>query len=165
MLAFMARNEHHREDLNREATALAERIEIAPRDSTQSHIAAGFRTDGSLSVYFGDDPVYQFNSSGELRRAFCNSLLVKAVAGRLATLRRVRQPHETELRRHDLSHAEEAEFLRQLTADMNRFRALLESGDYRVVGQFPQDADIVGRVRQWLKNHRDWHVAKSPRVR
>ena len=69
----MARDESDREDLLREATALVERIELAPADAADDeHIVAGFRRDGALSIYFGADPVYHFNSAGELRRAYCD---------------------------------------------------------------------------------------------
>jgi hypothetical protein len=166
MLAFMARNEQHREDLLREATALVERVEIASAGKdAKPHIVAGFRADGSFSVYFGDDPVYQFNATGKLRRAFCNGHLVKAVAGRLAALERIRRVRETELRRHDLSPAEETEFLRRLADAMAQFESQLASGGFRLVGEVPPDADVIKRIRQWLKARRDWPIAESPRLR
>ncbi len=70
----MARDESSREDLLREATALVERIELVPHatdpliaasDLFDKHIVAGFRRDGALSVFFGEDPVYHFNAEGE----------------------------------------------------------------------------------------------------
>jgi hypothetical protein len=42
---------------------------------------AGFRTSGS-DFFFGAEPVYQFNTAGELRRAYCDDLLIKASRGR-----------------------------------------------------------------------------------
>ena len=75
-------------------------------------IVVGFRRDGALSIFFGDDPVYQFNAAGELRRAYCDGLLFKAVRGRLVSLRRVRGQHdEVQLVRHDLTRREQAAFL------------------------------------------------------
>ena len=63
----MAHDDGHREDLSAEATALVRRAEfVAPaadRPNDESPLVAGFRRDGSLSVYFGEDPVYQFNPS------------------------------------------------------------------------------------------------------
>src|SRR5262245_2457169 len=113
----MARQESEREDLLREATALVERIELAPRSaagSATAHVIAGFRRDGGLSIFFGDDPVYQFNAAGELRRAYCEGKLVKAVGGRLANLSRLRTVGEVQLVRHDLSDAEELTFVDQM---------------------------------------------------
>ena len=45
---------------------------------------AGFRADGSASLFFADDPVYQFNTTGELRRAFVAGLSYKANGSQLA---------------------------------------------------------------------------------
>src|SRR5204863_2544475 len=78
----MAREESSREDLLREATALVERIELIPNGSTSDgRIVAGFRRNGALSVFFGEDPVYQFNAAGELRRAYTDGKLLKADRG------------------------------------------------------------------------------------
>jgi len=41
-------------------------------------IVAGFRRDGSGSVYFDAEPVYQFNSAGHLRRGFAAGKMFKA---------------------------------------------------------------------------------------
>ncbi|HEX3599001.1 MAG TPA: hypothetical protein VHU84_02590, partial [Lacipirellulaceae bacterium] len=77
----MSREESQREDLIREATALVERIEISfdasvsnDPDSPQQ-VIIGFRANGALSIFFGEDPVYQFNSAGDLRRAYWNGQL------------------------------------------------------------------------------------------
>src|SRR5215216_5583786 len=119
----MARDESSREDLLREATALVERIELVPRtadlltaasEPAGRRIIAGFRRDGALSVFFGEDPVYQFNAAGELRRAYRDGKLLKAIHGRLAALVRVRTEHEVQLVRHDLPPEEEATFLSQM---------------------------------------------------
>ena len=93
----MARDESSREDLLREATALVERIElritapISAAHDRDDHVVVGFRANGAASFFFGDDPVYQFNSAGQLRRAYCGGLLFKATHGRLVSLQRVRQ--------------------------------------------------------------------------
>src|SRR4051812_13576909 len=118
----MAREESSREDLLREATALVERIELIPDSSgelTGTRIVAGFRRDGALSIFFGDDTVYQFNAASELRRAYCDGKLFKAARGRLAALKRVRTEHELQLVRHDLSETEQATFLAEMA---NRLR-------------------------------------------
>src|SRR3954451_8705906 len=111
----MARDESNREDLLREATALVERIELIPNGAADNrHIIAGFRRDGALSIFFGEDPVYQFNAAGELRRAYHDGKLLKATRGRLAALKRARTEHEIQLVRHELSGAEQAEFLSRM---------------------------------------------------
>src|ERR1700704_5517811 len=99
----MAREESSREELLREATALVERVELIPNVAiSDGHIVAGFRRNGALSVFFGEDPVYQFNAAGELRRAYTNGKLLKADRGRLAALQRVRTQNEVQLVRHEL---------------------------------------------------------------
>lgn len=160
----MARQESDREALLAEATALVERVELTVPEFTEP-IVAGFRRDGSLSVYFGGDPVYQFNSQHELRRAFVAGLLYKAVAGRLASLSRVRTAAETQLVRHDLSDVESTRFLKAAALHLDHLAASLERGVHQVVGQVPAQADVVGRVRNALQTVRTQiHVARTPRA-
>ncbi len=66
----MARKPHPREDFITDATALDQRVELRLPDHAEP-IAAGFRSDGSLSLLFGNDPVYQFNSLGQLAPRIC----------------------------------------------------------------------------------------------
>src|SRR4051794_11841558 len=97
----MARHESDREDLLREATALVERVELTMAGSEEP-IVIGFRRDGSCSMFFGADPVYQFNTQAELRRAFREGRLVKAEGGRLVALERRREAGQLVLLRHAL---------------------------------------------------------------
>lgn len=167
----MARNESNREDLLREATALVERIELVPHATASAvsdnlardvPIVAGFRSDGALSIFFGQDPVYQFNAAGELRRAYCEGLLFKAVRGQLISLDRVRTANEVRLLRIELTDAEQVAFLARMTGDMGELSQLLAANDYEVRGQVPHDADVLGRVRQWLANREEWPIAARP---
>src|SRR5262245_12366974 len=105
----MARQESDREDLLREATALVERAELKVAGESEP-MTVGFRRDGSLSVFFGGDAVYQFNTAGELRRAFAGGLLYKAERGRLVELRRERSADEVALVRRELPDEESARF-------------------------------------------------------
>jgi hypothetical protein len=162
----MARRESDREDLLREATALVERIELAPlRDPHGEHVTAGFRAGGALSIFFGADPVYQFNSSGELRRAYCNGMLLKAFHGRLVSLRRERQPGEVQLLSQDLSESEQAEFLTRMQDKLRTLARQLEHGEFEVVGQVPATASVLGRIRDWLSQNSNPTVANSPGVK
>ena len=162
----MARHESDREDLLREATALLERVELAPLDDAHAErITAGFRVSGAMSIYFGADPVYQFNATGELRRAHCDGRLFKAVRGRLVSLRRTRQHGEVQLLRHGLGVDEQAAFLARMSDRLRSLAAQLDRGDYRVIGQVPPDADVLRRLCEWLSRHNDETIAKSPHVR
>ena len=145
MLAAMAREETDREDLLREATALVERIEFAPQDDPAAdHVVAGFRAESALSLFFGSDPVYQFNSVGQLRRAFASGLLVKADRGRLVSMRRIRQQGEVQLVRHEFSEDEQAVFISDMHYRLREFLTRLNAGHLNIVGQVPAAADVLG---------------------
>ncbi len=161
----MARDEAPREDLLREATALVERIELAPREGSSAsdqHIVAGFRRDGALSIFFGEDPVYQFNAAGELRRAYREGQLFKAVQGRLVAMRRVRTEREAQLVRHDLSREEEAEFLCQMNERLQEIGMDLTNNQFTIVGQVPDNADVLSRVKAALSSRDNRAIAKQP---
>lgn len=161
----MARRESEREDLLREAIALVERIELSPAGAPQGeHVTAGFRAGGACSIFFGTDPVYQFNASGQLRRAYCDGLLFKAVDGRLVSLRRLRQQGEVHLLRHDLTDSEQAAFLARMTDKLRGLAGRLDRAEGSVVGQVPSDADVLGRLRKWLAHHRGESIANSPHL-
>jgi hypothetical protein len=157
----MSRQESDREDLLREATALAERIELALGGE---RVTAGFRSDGAASIFFNGDCVYQFNASGELRRAHCDGLLFKAVDSRLVSLRRARQPGEVQLLRHELSDAEQRAFLTRMTNRLGELSLELERANYAVVGQVPADASVLVRLREWLADFDGFKIARSPHV-
>jgi hypothetical protein len=159
----MAREESPREDLLREATAFVERIELAPGGQpSNGHVVAGFRADGAMSIFFGEDPVYQFNAAGQLRRAFCDCELYKAIGGRLVSLRRVRQDRELQLLRHELASDEQETFLAQMRQRLSEFVKQLDGGQMLIVGQVPADVDVLGRVRQWFAEHDSIAVARHP---
>jgi hypothetical protein len=159
----MARDESDREDLLREATALVERVELEVGEGS-GRIVAGFRSTGAFSIFFDADPVYQFNTAGELRRAYRDGLLYKADRGWLASLRRTRQASEVVLVRYDLSEAEQAEFISRMAREMIGFAARLKSQDYRIVGSIPPEYDVTGRIERWLDARANWPIANSPRA-
>src|SRR5580765_5795621 len=106
----MARREADREDLMAEASALRQRAELV-LDGYAEPIVAGVRANGHLSVYFGDDPVYQFDAAGNLRRAFVGGDLYRTQGHTLARLNRTRTDLAVELGRRDLDPAELERFL------------------------------------------------------
>src|SRR5215471_16940100 len=106
----MAREESEREDLLREATALVSRAELSVKGFDEN-IVAGFRRDGSASFYFGQDTVYQFNLSLQLRRAFLDGHLYKPQRGRMIQLTRRRTESAVELVRHELAANELSQLL------------------------------------------------------
>ena len=79
----MALNEHDREDLLRDGKMMPLRGE-AVIDGVV--VTAGFRNDGQLSLYFGQDEVFQFNSASELRRVYQSGNRYAASNGTLVRL-------------------------------------------------------------------------------
>lgn len=123
----MARNEADKEDLMVEATALVERAEFqCDRDNceTSGHefVTAGFKRDGSLSLYFDQDPFYQFDATGLLRRSFEAGYLYRSEGSTLAKIHRERTPQQTTLVRTDLSSDELLEFQNRMKCHIVGFR-------------------------------------------
>jgi hypothetical protein len=159
----MARDESNREDLLREATALVERIELIPHGVlSDGHIIAGFRRNGALSIFFGEDPVYQFNAAGELRRAYCDGKLLKAMNGQLVALERVRTDLEVHLVCHELSETEETTLLTQMTTQLREFSASLAANAFGVAGQVPDNFNVLARLKAWFSVHNQWQIAAQP---
>jgi hypothetical protein len=148
----MAHSESDREDLLREATALVERAELRI-DGDSEPVTVGFRKDGSLSVYFGSERVYQFNAAGQLRRAFIAGLLYKAEQGRLVALRRQRMPSEVVLQRIELHPAESEALLEDIQQRLQGLHLALHQRNYELLGEVPPQSDVPGRVAAWLAEH------------
>ncbi len=166
MLTGMAREESDREDLLREATALVERIELVPvKADNGEHIVIGFRAAGSMSVYFGGDAAYHFNTSGQLRRAYCDGLLYKAERGKLVSLERVRQEKEVQLVRRPLPDAEQALFLTTMHERLRKLADQCRQNELVSAGQVPAEADVLGRSLAWLDRAHEVTIAMSPHAR
>ena len=133
----------------REATALVRRVEVQLPGQLQSCIV-GFRRGGEASVFVGNDPVFQFNIAGELRRGFWSGRLVKAERGRLVQLERQRTKTEVQLVRHELTAAETVEFLRLATETLNLLGRALHSGELAILKQVPTELDLTHDLANWL---------------
>jgi hypothetical protein len=94
----MAIHRESREDLMREATAYARRLR-GTHPQTKQPVVVGLRPQGGWSVYFGEDPVYQFNAAGRLRRAHFAERNYAAEEGRLLLLARDRVGGRVELQK------------------------------------------------------------------
>jgi hypothetical protein len=158
----MAREDSNREDLLAEATALIQRVELVSVDGTT--VVAGFRQSGEFSVFFGEDLAYHFNRSNELRRAYCDGLLIKASGRRLLSLKRVRTEHETQLCRHALSNTEQEAFVAEMSRRLRELQATLAAGNFEAGRQVPTDIDVLLRVQTWLAASTSWQIAELPNV-
>lgn len=144
----MARQEQDREDLIGEATALVERVEFT--FGSEDPVIVGFRNIGCGSVFFGGEPVYQFNTQKELRRAYFEGRLYKAQARRLISLDRQRTAEGVHLLRLDLNAAETDRFLGTMQNRLRQLAEAISSGECRVTRQVPEDVKIVSRISTWL---------------
>jgi hypothetical protein len=153
-----------REDLLTDATAFETRVELSLA-MDEPPVVVGLRAGGQASFFFGDEPVYQFNSRGELRRAFDRGLLIKADRGQLVGMNRQRTHGEVVLRSLAWDGERSAEFLVEAQRNLDRLEALLRERKVRILRQVPADADVVGRLVSSLSRlPRPLRVAASPRV-
>ena len=164
-MSEMARQESDREDLIREATALVERIELHLTGQPEP-VVVGFRRDGSGSIFWGADPVYQFTTTYALRRAYRQGFLIKAEQGKLIALERRRSAGEVALVRHELDAAELATLTGELRQHMQMLQTRIADDAFTIQGQVPAEADVVGRVRGWLQSFPEsLQIADRPNVR
>lgn len=160
----MAKQEQDREDLLAEAKALSQRIGLQLSDDEEP-LVVGFRRDGSASFYFGAGRAYQFTSAGQLRRAFVDDFLFKAEGGKLVAMRRERKTNVVELVSRELDAEAQHGFLQEMLAHLDKLKHAVASGRFSVTGQVPAEADVMGRVRDWLERFADGiTVARSPRA-
>lgn len=160
----MARNPEEREELLREARALVVRAEMEV-DGFDEPIVVGFRHTGAASLYFGQDVVYQFNTTSELRRAYLNGEMYKSEKRRLVRLRRNRTGESLELISHELTPAETSEFLSAARARIRELQSALCQNRYRLIGQVTDDQDAPSQICGWLaKLPAQVAIAEAPRV-
>jgi hypothetical protein len=137
----MARHEVEREDLMREATAYTRRC-LVRTEGSQTPLFVGFRGNGGWSLYFGDDPVYQFDGDGRLRRAFVDGRPLRSQGSTLAQLTRKRGERVTELLRRDLSPAELESFRSELCGRLRSLCDKLQRGAWELLESIPDTAVI-----------------------
>ena len=160
----MAKEIHERENLLRDATALVPRLQLQLRSNeTEQEVFVGFRED-ALSLYFDSDPVYHFHSSRQLRRAFVDDRLIKALKGRLIAMRPRRGPYSTDLVSRELSPEEQDQFGLVLHERIALLRSALCDNSFELVGQVPPEGDALPRLTQWLTEFPGLQIAKGPRV-
>lgn len=134
----MARHESDREDMIREATALRNRMEWQLPGESEL-VFTGVKSGGSLSVYFGPDPVYQFSEAGGLRRAYSDGFLYRTQGTSLARLHRERSDEQTVLLRTDLNEDELSQFLSRMDERLDQLRQAIADGSATQVRSVSND--------------------------
>ena len=147
----MARQESDKEDLIHDATALVERAELIC-DGASTVITVGFFRNGRCSVYFDQDPFYQFDSQGRVRRAYENGFLYRSQASTLARMDRHRPTNDdgkTEkvvLQRSDLTEVELIEFRERMLGLIRGLCDSIQSKRYSVQRAATPDGDIPAQT-------------------
>ena len=159
----MARHESDREDLMQEATGLIRRAEWCVPFQADV-IVAGFKRSGNWSIYFGADPVYQFDADGRLRRAFANGDLWRTQGKTLARLQRERTETESELQRHDLTDFELSEFLRELRERLDALLNSLDCGEAHLLRQVPDEGDVTSELSAALRSVLRQEITLAPAI-
>jgi hypothetical protein len=145
----MARSESDKEDLIADATSLVERAEydcVLNATKANKITTVGFRRDDSLSLYFEQDPFYQFDSNGLLRRSYEKGFLYRSQGDTLAKLDRHRSETKTTLQRSDLSETQLAEFRQRMRQHLTALLQFLHSGDYNRLRCISERGDIDQRT-------------------
>jgi len=145
----MARHESDREDLIREAIALIRRTELVVGGFSEA-ITIGFRSNGAMSVFVGQDPVYQFDATGRLRRAYVGGSLYRSQHSTLAKLDRVRTPEQTILQRRDLNAAELQSFRTAMCECLSKLQTALTDGRFQRLRSIPENADLIPEIQRVL---------------
>ncbi len=144
------RNEADREDIMREAVALHRRASVQVQGWDEP-VVVGFKRTGAMSVYFDQDPVYQFDTEGRLRRAYRDGLLYRTQGTTLAELRRERSEEQTTLVRRDLDAQELCGFLDEMEKHLRHLHSQFESGLACTLEMIPADADVSAEITAALQ--------------
>jgi hypothetical protein len=134
----------------REASALVERVELTIPGEAEN-VIAGYRRNGALSLFFGSQPVYQFNTLGELRRGYVEDSLLKANAGALVSMVREEEATRTVLRSRPLSPAAQELLLKTAHDRLLSVSSHLTNGTFQLVAVVPDDVDVAQRLRDDLR--------------
>ncbi len=126
----------------------------------------GFRPDGGWSIYFDEDPVYQFNSAGQVRRVFIAGQRLEASNGQLLQLNRQTAGGRVELTRVALAVEQQGKVCADLQNALNACSSLVANREWEIVQVFPTSisaSDIESRVLAALAStQNDLVIAVSP---
>jgi hypothetical protein len=145
----MALEEYPREDLIRDGVAMPIRGQFVLDDGQP--LFAGFRAQGQLSLYFGEDPVLQFDRVQSVRRVYLRGMRYAAEDGRLVGLMRDRRGGRVELSRHSLDEATHGRLLGELEQLIVVSERRLVVLDRQAVVGVPDSRCFLETLRCWFK--------------
>ncbi len=141
----MALEEHDREDLLREGRNMPWR---GACKTSGVEVVVGFRKQGQVSLFCGVDPVFQFNSVGQLRRVFFNGQRYSADNGKLVSLSRTSRGGRVELVADPVDDSTWVAVRDSMLVWLDSIRLASDAGSWRVEGE-PVDA-FRQRLVRWL---------------
>ena len=109
----------------REATAMVYRAETEIDHQT---VFIGVRSAGQVSVYWGSDPVWQFDRCGRLRRAFWRSHRVVAAAEQIYWTRPLDRGGKVRMERTAISEDEQRTLLYEVNGQLAQLLSKIEHG-------------------------------------
>ena len=154
----MTRSELPREDLLRDAVAYSERV-LLRLSSPQTMLFAGFRKSGAASLYFDEDPVLQFNGTGELRRVYWKGAKYVAKDRRLFLFvfatREDRRSARIQPSMQPLDVAEEGRILQEIETYLSQVAHDLLRGEFAIEGAFPphRSSALVDRLCEFVREN------------
>ena len=161
---IMAQHEDDREDLMREAVALPDRVELSV-NGLESLITIGFRSNSAMSIFIGQDPVYQFDPECRLRRAFVDGLLYRSQHTTLAMLKRERTDTQTLLLRTDIADDALQSFRGTMLFSLQILEQKLNSADFTIRRSVPDAISHITRIQSTLASIRLAESWLSPTIR
>lgn len=146
----------------REATALHRRASFR-LDGFAEPVVVGFKRTGAMSIYFDQDPVYQFDIEGRLRRAYRAELLYRTQGTTLAELRRERTVDQTRLLRRDLPAEELSRFQQEMSEHLNQAEAAFVT-DFELIEVQPPDADLRDEILTGIRAALNHSTVLAPAI-
>lgn len=113
----------------------------------------GWRADGSASFYVDQDPVFQFNAAGEIRRAYVSGRKLSVDQGRLSELVRASSlAGRLSLKSRPLSPREVTQFCDTLGICLFDYEAALGNSQTEVESVGVQSKVFRDRALQWVRD-------------
>jgi hypothetical protein len=151
------------EDLLRDATALVERAKIELPE-IEILLVFGFRKNGALSLFFGEEIAYHFNCKNELRRAFLYGNRYKTEQRKLMRISRIPHTSNVYLKSTVLQPEETKKLLADLNERLNAVEMCLSAKHFRIVKQVSRDGGIIARFQKYIPELLHNKIAQTPRV-
>lgn len=155
----MAIDESKRENLLQDATVYQTRLLFRGQaDGLQEHECfVGFRASGGWSIYVGEDPVFQFTQSGQLRRLYWQGGRYMASGEKLIRLQRGVLGGRVRFEQQELTTSEQDGLLAEGQRVLSSFLLGLQTGRLQQVGVVADESEapferVVNGLQQVANN-------------